>query len=746
MEKAEAFELTENKPRISQRFWVDEIKQSQKMLSKWQKQGTKIVRRYLDERTEGMANDNLFRLNLFHSNVKTIADMLYSRLPKVEASRTNADATDDIGRVAAEIAERVINLDISHNGQEYDSVLRSCLQDRLLPGLGCARVRYEASFRDQEVAPVIDQLTGQVLVEGYTEQVLEFEDAPIDYYHWQDVLWGWGRSFADIPWVAFRSYLSKDEIEDRFGKDHAKNIQYRKQKLADTEDAEWGNTDDDSPWMKAEVWEIWDKQSRKVVWFSEGCDILLDVKDDTLELEQFFPCPPFLIANATTALFRPTPDFIVAQDLYNSIDELQTRISRITDAVKVVGVYDSSADGVQRMLKEGVENDLIPVDNWAMFAESGGLKGKIDWLPLQDVVATLTQLQTVRDEQIRLLQQITGMADVMQGQLNSPYEGVGQSQIKAQFGSVRVQALQDQFAQFASDLLQLKLEVISKHFDPQTIAQQSTMTYSEDASMVPQAIALLKQPLEANIRIKVRPETVAMVDYARLKVERTEFLTAMATFLQSAAPMLEREPDSMPYLLKMLQWTMAGFKGSQEIEGVLDQAIAASMQKLQQQAQNPQPDPQQQAEQAKLAGEMQKIQAKAQADQQMRQIDQQADIQTVMATHEAKIAEIQTTHMARIEEIKAKLQADLFKEQVSVQGDIQQSIVSAQAEDEKSQNQHERDLAKAYAEWELEMAAQGEKTANKMAEILTSSRAKMAEMMKQAEMEPDEEPDGDSDD
>ena len=56
------------------------------------------------------------------------------------------------------------------------------------------------------------------------------------------------------------------------------------------------------------------------------------------------------------------------------------------------------------------------------------------------------------DAFIRLLQMTTGMADVMQGALNSPYEGVGQSQMKADFGSIRVQSLQDQFATFAGDL------------------------------------------------------------------------------------------------------------------------------------------------------------------------------------------------------------------------------------------------------------------------------------------------------
>jgi hypothetical protein len=36
-------------------------------------------------------------------------------------------------------------------------------------------------------------------------------------------------------------------------------------------------------------------------------------------------------------------------------------------------------------LSEGVENKLIPVDNWAAFAEKGGLKGAISLLPLDRI-------------------------------------------------------------------------------------------------------------------------------------------------------------------------------------------------------------------------------------------------------------------------------------------------------------------------------------------------------------------------
>jgi hypothetical protein len=705
-------------------YWAGEIDAAQKRLEKWHKRAAKIVRRYLGDHVKAEYDDR-FALNLFHSNTKTVQDMLYSTLPKVEASRTNADSADDLARVAAATIERMINLDIAANGEEYDAVLRSVLQDRLVPGMGCARVRYEVETKTVQ-APEQYDAAGFMITPATETTVVVREDAPIEYYHWQDVLWSWGRSFADLTWLAYRAYLTKAEVTERFGKKVANNLEYRKQKVNENAD-EFERDEDKSPLAKAEIWEIWDDQEKMVRWYGKGATTLLDTLPDPLQLTGFFPSPPFLIANATTSLYRPHPDFLLAQDLYNEVDRLQTRIAIITEAVKVVGVYDSSADGIKRMLKEGTENDLIPVDSWAMFAEGGGLKGKIDWLPLQEVADTLSKLQELRNETIRLLQMVTGMADIMQGALNSPYEGVGQSQLKAQFGSVRIQALQDQFARFAGDLMQLKAEVICKHFEASTILKQSNMQYSMDAEMVPAAIQLLQSPDMANIRIQVRPETVAMVDYARLKVERTEFLTAMATFMQSAAPMLEREPDSLPYLLKMLQWSMAGFKGSQEIEGVMDKAIEGAIQKAQQQ--QGQPDPEKQAEQQKQQFEVQKIQAKAQADAQTRQQDLQADLQTIQATHQAKMGEISATHQSRVSEIQQKLQSDLMRDQLTLKGDLQQIQAGADAEVNKDATTAEIDVATTAAEAQIELEKEAEKATLEIGKIGAQSAAKINEII-----------------
>lgn len=689
-------------------YWAEELLASKKAREKWHKQGNKIVKRFLDSRKDGGPQESAaipFRLNLFHANVTTLQSMLYGNLPTVDVSRRFADPEDDVSRVAATMIDRLLNNDIAENGEELNSVLRAVLQDRLLPGLGCARVRYEVETET---------------VEGEAEEPVEevvSEDAPIDYFHWRDILWGWSRTWANIPWLAYRVWMTKDEVTERFGEETADELDYKVQQVSGENDS-----DDDAPsvWRKAEIWEIWDKTTREVVFFSKGFKQIIDSVEDPLGLNGFFPSPPFLIANPTTTLYEPTPDFQLAQDLYNHVDKLQTRIAVITEACKVVGVYNAESEGVSRMFKEGMENQLIPVPNWALFSEKGGLAGQIEWVPLADIVNALTKLQQLRDEAIDLLYQITGMSDVLRGGGAGQYEGVGQAQLKAKFGSVRVQALQEEFSTFASNLMRLKAEVISKHFSPETIAQRSNVLDTFDAELAPQAIELIKNHKLARLNIVIRPESVAMVDYAQLKQERTEYITALATFMQSAAPLIQQDPASKPFLLQLLQWGLAGFKGASEIEGVIDRAIEAS----QKQADEPQPpDPEQERqrlamemEQSRQQAKIAEIQLKAQADAQTREVDKQADIETALVQHRSKMQQIDAEMQAALAETRAKMEADLLIERAQTEANIMQSNQAASSEVQKN-----------VAETSMEIEKEAAKTALKLDEIEAQSRAKIAQ-------------------
>lgn len=616
------------------RRWQKEIEAAKKRTRKFRERGIKVVRRFLDERGAGDGDHK--KLNLFHNHVSTLQAMLYGRLPRVEVSRRHSDSNDDVARIGSLILNRMLNNDVQENGSRYSDLLRSSLQDRLLPGLGTARVYYDLEVEEEEIPEQIDELTGEV-TPAYTEQRVLWEEAGMEYVHWQDFLWGFGRCWSEVPWVAFRSYIGKKEAEKRFGKKIADKLVYIHQNpTGEKGEVEELEKEQQDPNEKAEVWEIWCKKSQRVYWFSEGLGKLCDNKEDPLGLKGFFPCPVPMMANVTTSIFVPKSDFMLSQDLYNEIDRLQDRIHHLTKSLKVVGVYDKNNDGMKRMLAEGTENELIPVDNWAMFAEKGGIKGTVDWFPLEVVAATLDKLRVQRDETIRLLYQVTGLADILQGANaggGQPTSATEQA-LRAKFASVRVQYLQDEFARFASELLSLRSEVIARHFEAESIVQQSNIQFSHDQQdLVMQAVELIKNPEQSMWRIEVKPESIAMIDYAQLKAERTEYLTSLATFLQSAQAVGKIEPEMGPILMELMKWGLAGFKGSQEIEGVVDKGVQALQQKIQAaKNQPPPPSPEEikaKAEQAKHEREMQRDAQKAQLEMQKLMAEFQADLKLI---------------------------------------------------------------------------------------------------------------------
>lgn len=630
----------------SAEYWKVELTSATERQKDFWKRGSRIDDRFKDSRKDkqkGTDNDLSFRLNLFHANVDTQMSMLYGRVPKTDVSRRYADPNDDVARVSSELLQRQLNTAIEAPGSTDQDILRCCLQDRLLPGLGVARIRYEfEATKEVEKSEVLGEDGTVSIVESEVEQITD-EYAPIEYVHWRDFRWGYSRTWADVPWISFDIYLNKEDFEKRFGKKYADKVEFEKRNEKNRDD-ENKEPEKDAPWLETKVVEIWCKSSKKVYWYSDNMGKLLDTKDDPLDLHGFFPCPEPMAANITTSLYLPTADFILAQDLYNYIDKLQTRISIITEAVKVVGVYDSGSEEIKRMFQEGTDNDLIPVSNWAMFAEKEGLKGQIDWLPLEQIVNALAKLQELRNDAINLLYQITGMSDILRGH-SEQYSGVGQEVIKAKFASARMQRTEDEFAKFASNLMRLRAEVITKHFEPRTIFKKSAAKYMmEDQELVLKSLQLLKSDDEDWMwQIEIKPENIAMVDYAQIKAERTEFLSAMSTFISSAEGVGAGMPEIIPFLLEMMKWGMAGFKGSQQIEGVLDKAVDAIMQKLKN-PEPPKPNEKVQEIQMKHQSEMEKLQAKSNAEM-MKLFEQHKANMTEMITDQQGNVDIEQVQM-----------------------------------------------------------------------------------------------------
>lgn len=612
-------ELKEN-PREQVARWAVEFAAARKETSKWHERGVKIIKRFKDDRDR--KGDINTRWNLFSSNVQTQQALLYGQIPKVDVTRRFGDSQDDAGRVAAQILERVLNCDVESPTDTYAQALWHALQDRLLPGMGMCRLRYE---REEEETEAVEAVVGEDGVEIAPAVPASFElkseNVVVEYVPWKKHLWSPASTFNEVRWWAFAADLSRKQLVKRFG-DVGKlvPISTGKRKKGDVEeDAKH------SPWGRAEVWEIWDKESKKVHWYVEGFSQLLETKDDPLQLEGFWPFARPMTANATTDSLVPTPDFVLAQDLYDEIDEVSSRITNLEKAIVVRGAYDGANDGLKRLLSETANNELIPVSNFAAFMEKGGIAGAIAWMPLDAIVTALDKLREYRAELQQALYQVTGMADIMRGQASAPGTTATEQSIKAKYGSVRMQALQDEFARFASDLQRLKSEVMCRFYEPETLIERSNILLTPDASLAQQAVELLKSK-SGLYRVEVKPESVSLADFAAQRNEATEFVVGVSQFLSASAPLAQSMPGSAPFLLELLGLVMTRFRFAAEAEGIVDRAIQATKQQQQQPQGQPPPDPKLMAAQLKAQTDMQKVALEHQADLAKIQAETQAEV------------------------------------------------------------------------------------------------------------------------
>lgn len=688
-----------------------EIQLYDKEYKTWETRSNKIVKRYKDERAATQTNPT--RFNILYSNVQTLFPAAYGNDPKPDIQRRFKD-DDVLGRVTSDVLERCTSFQVN---SKFSDTVKHCLQDRLLPGRGVSWVRYEPHYRDVKIETPTD---GQITDVVYTDEELEkgsieqvsYEEVCHDYIFWKDFGHNVSRIWDEVYCGWRKVYLTTQELIDRFGEEKAKlcPMDYSPRGLADEKKNE--------VMKKSTIYELWDKNKTKVYWLHTGVEEFLDVKDDPLELPDFFPFPKPLLATVTNDSLVPVPDYVEYQDQAMELDELTSRISQITKSIKVVGVYDASAQGVERMLNEGVENRLIPVESWAVFGEKGGLKGAVEYMPIKELAEVLLTLYEAREKVKNDLYEITGIADIIRGATKASETATAQN-IKSQFATLRLDTIQHSVARFARDMVASTALIIAQHFSLDTIkqisgvqlmtaqekqqfqqmqqqsqaAQQQWQAVSQQAQAAGQqppppppapppvdeqmqekldnptweeVFELLRNQPHLNFRIDIETNSTIKADEQQDKQERVELLTAAGTFIQQATQV--QNPELMPLLVEMLMFGVRGFKIGKTLEGT----FRTVLKKVEKTAQNP-PEPKPDPAMAKVQADQQSNQARLQTDSQTTQMKLQADQQTTAA----------------------KLQADKESDATKLQGQIAIEQMRITAEKEKTQMQIAADMEKA---------------------------------------------------
>jgi hypothetical protein len=512
------------------KYWLDQIDVTQDSaeMKRHLKRGDQIIKRYRDERERTSNEDGQRRYSSLWCNVQILQPALYGKEPLPVAERRFKDK-DVVGRNAASILERALRNEIEICG--YDKAMKRVVLDYLLVGQGVPWVRYEPQIAEGVSLPVetetdMKDSQGQIISSGNDsdathtdpsgadsipesrtaggrtrvqlpedqepddqkqeeEQKLEDtgdrvvrESTPVDYVPWKDFITFpmRARTWEEVTAIGKRCYLSRQQAIKRFGPKIGKALPLRKDKRGDktTHNTDMAPADQD----KCEVFEIWNKEDLTAYWVAQGYEFLCDRKDDPLNLEKFFPTPEPIFANPTNTTLIPVPDYIQYEDQAVQIDELTQRIAMLTKAAKITGVYNAAAKDIQRMFQESVENELIPVDDWAAFAEEGGVAGNISFLPIKDITGLINELVMVREKLIEDMDRLTGINDIMRG-TSDARETLGGVRLKSNNTGTRLTARQNDVARLARDTICIMADIMCQHFSPQSLIEASGALYEE---------------------------------------------------------------------------------------------------------------------------------------------------------------------------------------------------------------------------------------------------------------------------
>jgi hypothetical protein len=209
-------------------FWMSAIEQEQRAagMTKWAERCDKIRKRY---RYEASSEVKTRKYQMLWSNMETLKPSVYAKPPVGVVSRRWRDA-DPIGRGACTILERGINFQLETN--DFSSRLEQVRDDYLLYARGVARVYYEpvmTTVSDADDEDGLDEAAvkgpeaeareevEEAVKSGNPQEILDFEHVKIRYVHREDFVHQSARTWDEVEWVAFRAFLTRESLVDRFG-------------------------------------------------------------------------------------------------------------------------------------------------------------------------------------------------------------------------------------------------------------------------------------------------------------------------------------------------------------------------------------------------------------------------------------------------------------------------------------------------------------------------------------------------
>lgn len=654
---------------------LDAIKQSEKLFRRYNDNAKWIDKLYGDQvKNVSMIaqldlSDNEY--DLFWASVEILKPAIYAK-PPVVVSKPRFSDSGKSEKVAAELIERVVNSEFERS--DIDLVMLGVRDDLAILNRGVAWVTLEEKNGRKGVC--------------------------VEHLDREDFLHDPARKWSDVGWVARRAWMTRKEMADRFRATSGEAYQDADFEVL-KQDRRNGAADDS---LKAAVWEVWSKVDNRVYWVSPGVDVMLDEDKPHLNLSNFFPCPRPAYGTTQRRSLVPVPDYRRYARHLDQINALTLRIYDLLREVKLRGLLPAGGDvgiALETAISENTSAMFIPVPAAALMA-SGGSANLVQFLPLQELAATITGLIEARNQLFNDFFQLSGISDIMRGATDAQ-ETYGAQRLKSQYGSIRVRDKIDEIVRLARDSARISVEIIADNFSRDLLLEISQMeiptraemekalasvqesakaeldqlgekaaeiAQQEDAQqqlqqaqqqiiakyapqieqirntvVIEDVMGLITDERARSIAIDIETDSTVMVDEAQEKQSRAEFLAAFANASGAIQGLIQMGEDGAKLAGAMLKFSLQPYNVSRELAAMIDDFIENAPQMAQRLAEQ--------------GGESEELVA---AQKQLAEAEK-AKADAAMASVQARAAQAQADNERKIAELQQRAQNDAQKAQ-----------------------------------------------------------------------------------
>lgn len=477
------------------------------------------------------------RYNIFWSSIETLKPFLYFKQPQPYIERINKIA-NPAENMACKILEKALQWDLSQF--DLDSIIKYARNDFLISGCGIVWERYLPEFKE-----LLSQNTEN---KNFTVKI--GEKVVSDYVNPEYFIADCERVgiWEDVKWIARKIYMSRNDVVLNFG--------------AEFDDLH-------KPDEIICVYEVWYKPLKKVYWVSrEYQQTFLKEIDDPLHLSGFFPCPKPIFATQTNDSIIPTPDFSLIKEMLNELNGITQRMKLVMQALKVSGAYDKSFPELYNILNKDVT--LVAVSDFQKLKDCGGIRGIIDFAPIEQYIQALEQLSLRREDIIKRIFDVTGVSDIMRGNSNAVETATAVKQ-KTNFGTLRNQDRQNDMQRFIADLYRIKAEIICEQFSEKTLAGFLSEEERKDSLLVAQAIVLLKTEKLRGMILRVESDAVFNQEIEHKKT--IDGITTINTMIKEAFALVSTQPLLLPLYRSMIEAVISSMPKARQFENILEQTF-----------------------------------------------------------------------------------------------------------------------------------------------------------------------------